>query len=215
LANRSIRVLLADDHAMFRQGVSEMLSTDGEIEVVGEAENGQEAVALARRLEPDVVLLDVEMPGMGAKEALEIMLGNSPSPRVIIVTMHDDPGLVRELIGLGASAYLVKSATIEELHTAVHTAASSPARDVIIRPETLENPAAADGISGRELEVLLMVARGMSNQQIAVSLHLSEATIKRHLANIYPRIGVSSRGEAVRMALSKEWIRPRDITDVN
>ena len=215
MANRSISVLLADDHAMFRQGVSEMLSTDGEIEVVGEAENGQEAVALARRLEPDVVLLDVEMPGMGAKEAMEIMLGNSPSPRVIIVTMHDDPGLVRELIGLGASAYLVKSATIEELHTAVHTAASSPARDVIIRPETLENPAAADGISGRELEVLLMVARGMSNQQIAVSLHLSEATIKRHLANIYPRIGVSSRGEAVRMALSKEWIRPRDITDVN
>jgi DNA-binding NarL/FixJ family response regulator len=215
LANRSIRVLLADDHAMFRQGVSEMLSTDGEIEVVGEAENGQEAVALARRLEPDVVLLDVEMPGMGAKEAMEIMLGNSPSPRVIIVTMHDDPGLVRELIGLGASAYLVKSATIEELHTAVHTAASSTARDVIIRPETLENPAAADGISGRELEVLLMVARGMSNQQIAISLHLSEATIKRHLANIYPRIGVSSRGEAVRMALSKEWIRPRDITDVN
>jgi DNA-binding NarL/FixJ family response regulator len=215
LANRNIRVLLADDHAMFRQGVSEMLSTDGEIEVVGEAENGQEAVVLARRLEPDVVLLDVEMPGMGAKEAMEIMLGNSPSPRVIIVTMHDDPGLVRELIGLGASAYLVKSATIEELHTAVHTAASSPARDVIIRSETLENPAAADGISGRELEVLLMVARGMSNQQIAISLHLSEATIKRHLANIYPRIGVSSRGEAVRMALSKEWISPRDITDVN
>jgi DNA-binding NarL/FixJ family response regulator len=215
LAHRSIRVLLADDHAMFRQGVSEMLSTDGEIEVVGEAENGKEAVVLARRLEPDVVLLDVEMPGMGAKEAMEIMLGNSPSPRVIIVTMHDDPGLVRELIGLGASAYLVKSATIEELHTAVHTAASSPAADVIIRPETLENPAAADGISRRELEVLLMVARGMSNQQIAISLHLSEATIKRHLANIYPRIGVSSRGEAVRMALSKAWISPRDITESN
>jgi DNA-binding NarL/FixJ family response regulator len=213
LANRSIRVLLADDHAMFRQGIREMLSTDGEIEVVGEAENGREAVALARRLEPDVVLLDVEMPGMGAKEAMEIMLGNSPSPRVIIVTMHDDPRLVRELIGLGATAYLVKSATIEELHTAVHTAASSPAGDVIIRPETLENPAAADGISGRELEVLLMVARGMSNQQIAISLHLSEATIKRHLANIYPKMGVSSRGEAVRKALSRGWISPRDITD--
>jgi DNA-binding NarL/FixJ family response regulator len=216
LAAANIRVLLADDHAMFRQGIREMLSTDEEIEVVGEAENGRVAVALAERLRPDVVLLDVEMPVMGARETMEGMIRNSsPSPRVIIVTMHDDPRLVRELIGLGASAYLVKSATIEELHTAVHTAASSPARDVIIRPETLKNPAAADGISGRELEVLLMVARGMSNQQIAVSLHLSEATIKRHLANIYPRIGVSSRGEAVRMALSKEWIRPRDITDVN
>jgi DNA-binding NarL/FixJ family response regulator len=213
LVNRSIRVLLADDHAMFRQGVSEMLSTDEEIEVVGEAENGLEAVALARRLEPDVVLLDVEMPVMGAKEAMERMLENSPSPRVIIVTMHDDPGLVRDLIGLGASAYLVKNATIEELHTAVHTAASSPAGNVIIPPKTLRNSAEADGLSRRELEVLLLVARGMSNQQIAISLHLSEATIKRHLANIYPRIGVSSRGEAVRMALSREWISSRDITD--
>jgi DNA-binding NarL/FixJ family response regulator len=215
LEDARIRVLLADDHAMFRQGVKEMLTTDEGIEVIGEAENGKEAVALAERLEPDVVLLDVEMPVMGARVAMEQMLQNSPSPRVIIVTMHDDPGLVRELIGLGASAYLVKSATIEELHTAVHTAASSPASNVVISPETLQNTAKAEGLSGRELEVLLMVARGMSNQQIANSLYLSEATVKRHLANIYPRIGVSSRGEAVRMALSKEWITPSDITELN
>jgi DNA-binding NarL/FixJ family response regulator len=216
LAAANIRVLLADDHAMFRQGIREMLSTDEEIEVVGEAENGRVAVALAERLRPDVVLLDVEMPVMGARETMEGMIRNSsPSPRVIIVTMHDDPRLVRELIGLGASAYLVKSATIEELLTAVHIAASSPPGDAIILPKTPENPAEADGLSRRELEVLLMVARGMSNQQIAVSLHLSEATVKRHLANVYPKIGVSSRGEAVRTALSKEWISPRDITEVN
>jgi DNA-binding NarL/FixJ family response regulator len=213
LAGAKTRVLLADDHAMFRQGVREMLSTDEGIEVVGEAENGREAVELAERLRPDVVLLDVEMPVMGAREAMERMLDKAPVPRVIIVTMHDDPRLVRELIGLGATAYLVKSATIEELHTAVHTAASSPAGDVIIPPSTLGNPAEDDGLSRRELEVLLMVARGMSNHQIAISLHLSEATVKRHLANIYPKIGVSSRGEAVRMALSKAWISPRDITD--
>jgi DNA-binding NarL/FixJ family response regulator len=206
-------VLLADDHAMFRQGVKEMLITDEGIEVVGEAENGKEAVALAERLEPDVVLLDVEMPVMGAREAMERILENPSSPRVIIVTMHDDPGLVRELIGLGASAYLVKSATIEELHTAVHTAASSPPGNVVIPPSTLRDPAGAGGLSRRELEVLLMVARGMSNNQIAVSLYLSEATVKRHLANVYPKIGVSSRGEAVRMALSKGWISPRDITN--
>ena len=164
MGDNRIRVLLADDHAMFRQGVREMLTTDEEIEVVGEAENGKEAVALVRKLAPDVVLLDVEMPVMGAREAMESILENPSSPRVIIVTMHDDPGLVRELIGLGASAYLVKSATIEELHTAVHTAASSPQVNMIVRPRTLENPAEADGLSGRELEVLLMVARGMSNQ---------------------------------------------------
>lgn len=217
MADNRIRVLLADDHAMFRQGIKEMLSTDEEIEVVGEAENGRQAVALARELGPDVVILDVEMPVMGAKQAMERMLENSPPPRVVIVTMYDDPGLVRELIGLGAVAYLVKSATIEELHTAVHTAANSPVgpeEDVVIvaPPKAFEDPVKSDGLSERELEVLLMVARGMSNHQIAISLHLSEATIKRHLANIYPRIGVSSRGEAVRKALSKKWISARDIT---
>src|SRR5215208_1842765 len=192
-----------------------MLSTDEEIEVVGEVGNGQEAVALVEKLTPDVVLLDVEMPVMGAKQAMERMLENSPSPRVVIVTMYD-PRLVRELIGLGAVAYLVKSATMEELHAAVHTAANSPTgpdKDVVIvaPPKVFRNPAEVDGLSGRELEVLLMVARGMSNHQIAVSLHLSQATIKRHLANIYPRIGVSFRGEAVRKALSKEWISTSDI----
>lgn len=216
MTNRRIRVLLADDHAMFRQGIREMLSTDEGIEVVGEAENGREAVALAKKLRPDVVLLDVEMPVMGAKQAMEIMLENSPFPRVVIVTMYDDPRLVRELIGLGAVAYLVKSATMEELHAAVHTAANSPTgpgKDVIIVAPPMAFRDRADGLSERELEVMLMVARGMSNYQIAISLHLSEATIKRHLANIYPKIGVSSRGEAVREALSKKWISPRDITD--
>jgi len=216
LEAKSIRVLLADDHAMFRQGIREMLSTDEGIEVVGEAQNGQEAVTLVQELRPDVVLLDVEMPVMGAKQAMERMLESSPLPRVVIVTMYDDPRLVRELIGLGAVAYLVKSATIEELHAAVHTAANSPLGDgdavIVVSPHTFRDPAEADGLSERELEVLLMVARGMSNQQIATSLHLSEATVKRHLANIYPRIGVSSRGEAVRKALSRRWISARDIT---
>ena len=211
-------MLLADDHAMFRQGIKEMLSTDEEIEVVGEAGDGLEAVALARELRPNVVLLDVEMPVMGAKQAMERMLENSPPPRVVIVTMYDDPRLVRELIGLGAVAYLVKSATMEELHAAVHAAANSPVgpeKDVLIvaPPKAFRNAAEDDGLSERELEVLLMVARGMSNHQVAVSLHLSEATIKRHLANIYPRIGVSSRGEAVSKALSKKWISARDITN--
>src|SRR5215207_5847413 len=153
---------------MFRQGIKDMLSTDEEIEIVGEAENGREAVALAGELAPDVVLLDVEMPIMGAKQAMESMLENSPPPRVVIVTMYDDPRLVRELIGLGTVAYLVQSATMEELHTGVHTAANSPTgpdKDIVIvaPPKAFSVSAEADGLSERELEVLLMVARGMSN----------------------------------------------------
>src|SRR3712207_5442115 len=190
---------------MFRQGVREMLRTDEEIEVVGEAQNGRQAAALAEELRPDVVLLDVEMPIMGAGEAMGRMLANPPAPRVIIVTMHEEPRLVRELIGLGASAYLVKSATIEELHAAVHAAAESPPGSeegviIIAPPSAFEDRDEADGPSGRELEVLLLAARGMSNRQIASSLHLSEATVKRHLANVYQKMGVSSRGEAVRVA---------------
>ena len=217
-----VRVLLADDHTMFRQGLREMLSTDGAIDVVGQADNGEEAVALARRLRPDVVVLDVEMPVMGAEEAIGPILRISPPPGIVVVTMHDDPRLVRRLLALGASAYLVKSASMQELISAVRTAAEAPEeggpRDenvVMVVPRSrLEKveEGGTDDLSHRELEVLLLVARGLSNRQVAQALHLSEATVKRHLANIYPRIGVSSRGEATRKALSEGWISALDLT---
>src|SRR5215216_459940 len=110
-----IRVLLADDHTMFRQGLKEMLSTDGEIEVVGEAGNGRDAVTLARERKPDVVVLDVEMPVMGAAEAMEIMLKASPRPRILIVTMFDSPRLVRARLAQRASGYVGKSGALKEI----------------------------------------------------------------------------------------------------
>ena len=219
-----IRVVLADDHTMFRQGLKEMLATYGGIEVVGEAENGAEAVKLAREVRPDVVILDVEMPVMGAEEAMDQLLRFSPPPRVVIVTMHDDPRLVRELFGRGASAYLVKSASLKELIAAVRTAAEAPATSshdenvVMVVPreafERAERATEEGGLSARELEILLLVARGLSNRQIALSLRVAEATVKRHLANLYPKMGVGSRGEATRKALSEGWISARDVTTV-
>ena len=216
---RPIRVLLADDHTMFRQGLKEMLTTDEGIEVVGEAENGEETLKLAQEMLPDVLILDVDMPVMGAREVLERLVRISPMPRVVIATMYDDPRLVRELLGLGASAYLVKSASLEELLAAVHAAAKDPEEPhdenvVLVLPrETLEKVESGtdEKLSARELEILLLVARGMSNRQVAQALMLSEATVKRHLANLYPKMSVNSRGEATRKALLEGYISAREV----
>jgi DNA-binding NarL/FixJ family response regulator len=217
-----IRVVVADDHTMFRQGLREMLSTDEGIEVVGEAENGREAVARVEEQKPDVAILDVEMPLMGAAEAMEKMLMLPTPPKVLIVTMHDHPRLVRELLARGASGYLLKSASLEELVAAVRAAAvkdSSGAHGenfiVAVPRGTLERGEERRGEepSGRELEILLLAARGLSNRQIAASLSLSEATVKRHLANLYAKMKVGSRGEATRKALSEGWFTTQQMTE--
>jgi DNA-binding NarL/FixJ family response regulator len=218
--NGPIRVLLADDHTMFRQGIKDMLATDDDITVVGEAENGAEALMLIRETLPDVVVLDVDMPVMGAREVLEHLVDITPMPKVVVVTMYDDSRLVRELLGLGATAYLVKSASLEELLAAVHTAAQEPEEPhdenvlLVLPRETLEKVESGtdEKLSARELEILLLVARGLSNRQVANTLSLSEATVKRHLANLYPKLNVNSRGEATRKALSEGWISTRDVT---
>jgi len=213
-------VLLADDHAMVREGMSEMLSTEEDIQVVGEAENGQEAVELVRKLKPDVVILDIEMPVMGAQAALTRMLRISPLPKVIIVTVFADSRLVRELLGRGASAYLSKSASTQDLITTVKSVARGQYEDNVILSvprgalDAAEDNAAGDessSLSRREMEVLLSVVRGMSNKQAAEKLHLSVITVKRNLSNIYEKLNVSSRGEATRKAISEGWISSWDV----
>lgn len=209
-----IRVVLCDDHQLFRHGLAEMLTLADDIEVAGEANTHEGAAQIVSQQSPDVVLLDLEMPGGRAEETILRMLRLPRPPGVIIVTMHDEPRLIRRFIGMGASAYLPKSATLEELLDAVRNAAASPqsppgepgARGVVPREVLEDVQGHADGLSERELEILLQAARGMSNQQIAASLHLSEATVKRHLANVYGKIGVGSRTEATQKALANGWI---------
>lgn len=211
---RPIRVLLVDDHQLFREGIAEIFAAEKEIEVVGEAENGSEAVVLAGREKPDVVLLDVEMPVMGAEAAIGRLLQASPLSRVIVLTMHDDPRLVRSFLELGAHAYIVKDATREELLTAVRAVNRSGDRVVLSvsrgtasRLESKEK----EILSSRELELLLLVTKAMSNRQIAFHLHISEGTVKRHLTNIYSKLGVSSRTDAAKKALSSGLIALRDL----
>ena len=212
-----IRVLLADDHTLFRQGLAELLASYERLQIVGEVPNDQEALRLAQENKPDVVIMQVQMPFERAKESLLKMREISPPPKVILVTMFEEPRYVRELTNLGASAYVLKSASIEHLIGAVRAAVFDPeGRHVVVGMprEALEEATEGSGgvLSAREMEILLLVARGLSNHQIAGALTLSEATVKRHLANAYPKMGVSSRSEAVRKALFEEWITIQDIT---
>ena len=216
-ASGPIRVLLADDHTMFRQGLARILASYGGMEVVAEVPNDAEALELARELSPDVVVMQVQMPFERAVATLQAMRTFPHPPKVVIVTMFESPRYVRELTGVGASAYVLKTSSSEHLVAAVRTAALDPkSENAVVGMPTgmLEGTKeGADGIiSPRELEILLLAARGLSNDRIASSLHLSKATVKRHFANLYPKMGVHSRGEAMREALLREWITIEEVT---
>lgn len=213
-----IRILLADDHAMVREGMAEMLTATEGIEVVGQAENGREALALIRELEPDVVILDVEMPIMGAQAVLRRLCEIPSPPKVVIATVFANNSLMRELVNLGASAYLVKNASMEDLITTVRSVAGSQRKEeqVILAMPRDAMEAADDNsespLSRRETEILLWAARGMSNRQIGEASHLSETTVKRHLSNVYAKLEVGSRTEAIHKAISEDWISVWDVS---
>ena len=141
----------------------------------------------------------------------------SPPPKVVIVTMFEEPSYIGELMRLGASAYLLKSVSVEHLIGAIRAAVLDPEGQHVVvgmPPEMIEEAQGGSGgvLSAREMEILILLSRGLSNRRIASSLGVSEATVKRHLANSYPKMGVSSRGEAVRKALFEEWITIQDFT---
>jgi DNA-binding NarL/FixJ family response regulator len=216
-ANGPIRVLLADDHTMFRQGLAGILASYGDMEVIAEVPNDGEGLQLARELSPDVVIMQVQMPFERAKQTLKAMRSFEDPPKVVIVTMFESPRYIRELTRVGASAYVLKTASSEHLVAAVRVAVLDPksANVVVGMPRGMlegTEDGAESVLSGRELEILLLAARGLSNGQIASSLYLSEGTVKRHLANIYLKMGVSSRGEASREALTREWITIEEVT---
>ena len=206
-----IRVLLADDHTLFRRGLAVLLASYEGLQIIAEVPNDEEALRLAQKEKPDVVIMQVQMPFERAKESLMKMRDISPAPKVVIVTMFEDPRYVRELMKLGASAYLLKSVSVEHLTGAIRAAVFDPEGHHVVvgMPQAMVEDA-KDGtegvLSAREMEILVLVARGLSNRGIARSLRISATTVKRHLANAYPKMGVSSSREAVRKALYEEWI---------
>src|SRR5215212_3882901 len=213
-----IRVLLADDHTMFRQGLAGILASYGGVEVVGEVPNDEEALRLAGELSPDVVIMQVQMPFQSAKQTLRQMRAFPDPPKVVIVTMFDSPRYLRRLTGVVASAYLPKPSSAEHLVAAVRAAALDPSSEnaVVGMPRSMlegTQGGVESVLSARELEILILAARGLSNHQIASSLYLSEGTVKRHLANVYQKMGVGSRGRASREALLRDWITIEDVTE--
>src|SRR5215216_1557604 len=202
---------------MFREGLAGILASYGGMEVVAEAPNDAEALRLAQELSPDVVIMQVQMPFGKAIETLEAMRSFSDPPKVVIVTMFESPGYLRGLTGVGASAYLLKTSSSEHLVAAIRAAVLDPKSEnaVVGMPrEMLEGTeeGVESVLSARELEILLLAARGLSNHQIASSLYLSEATVKRHLANVFQKMGVGSRAQASRQALLREWITIEEVT---
>ena len=213
-----IKVLLADDHTMFREGLASLLTAYGGLEVVAQVTNDEGAIELARELKPDVVIMQVQVPFEKAKVALDRMRALQPAPKVIIVTMFEDPALMREFLKLGASGYVLKSSSTTQLIGAIRVAAfASEEENIVIGlPRQLleEAEGGSEGVlSVRELEILLLAARGMSNRQIATRVRLAEGTVKRHLTNTYHKMRVGSRGEAARKALQEEWITLSEITE--
>ncbi len=218
MENRATTVLLADDHTMFREGLAKLLTAYGGLEVVGETANDDGAVALAREKKPDVVVMEALVPFEEARGFLDEMRRVEPRPKVIIVTMFDDPAMMRNFLRLGVSGYVLKSSSTTQLVSAIRAAAFAPERGNVVvgMPRTMleeteggpESP-----LSVRELEILLLASRGLSNRQIAARVHLTEGTVKRHLSNTYHKMGVGSRGEAARKALQEDWITVGEITD--
>ena len=215
-----IRVLLVDDQALVRDGFRMILEAQEDIEVVGEAANGQDGVRLARELGPDVVLMDIRMPGLDGLEATRRLLARAGETRVLILTTFDVNEYVYEALKAGASGFLLKDSPRGQLLHAVRTVASGdelldPAitRRLIEeftrrRPRADGVPEALRALTERELDVLRLVARGLSNAEIASELYLSEATVKTHVAHVLQKLRLRDRVQAVVAAYETGLVQP-------
>lgn len=212
----AVRLMLADDHRMLREGLRRSLSEEG-FDVVGEAADGEEAVRLAGQLLPDVVLMDVTMPGVGGVEATRRLQLSHPQIRVVMLTMHADESVVADALRAGAVGYLVKDCSTDEIADAIRQAASD---DASLSPELAgamlaevrridpEQPDESDRIvTKREVEVLQLIADGCSTPEVAEQLFISQKTVKNHLASIYHKLDARDRTQAVLQAVRMGIVR--------
>jgi DNA-binding NarL/FixJ family response regulator len=208
----SVRVIVADDQGLVREGLLTLLAGAPDIEPVGAAANGEEAVALAARHRPDVVLMDLRMPVLDGVEATRRIRSAQPDTEVVVLTTHADEASILDALNAGARGYLTKDAGIAEISRAVHAAADHQALlDPVVQSRLLEAASAAarpaarpgplpDDLTPREAEVLSLIARGLSNAEIAATLVVSDATVKTHINHVFAKIGARDRAQAVHYA---------------
>lgn len=209
--SEKIRVLITDNHAMVRNGLMMFLQSYTDIELVGEASNGYEAVMMCNTLHPDIVLMDLLMPEMDGVTATSTIVQAHPNIRVIALTSFNEDQLIYEALKAGIVAYLLKDCTADELVAAIrnaHAGKTTIAPDImqaVLR--VADNPATREyHLSERERDVLKLVVRGFSNRQIAANLTLSESTIKFHVSNILAKLGIATRAEAVALAIQHKLV---------
>ncbi|HZG67938.1 MAG TPA: response regulator transcription factor [Herpetosiphonaceae bacterium] len=208
----AIRVLLADDHVVVRKGVREFLEEEPDIEVVGEAGDGQQAVDMALALQPDVVVMDIQMPVLSGADATRRIRATAPNVRVLVLTAYDDDPYIFGLLEAGATGYVLKTAESREIIRAIRAIAAGqsmtdPAIMARLIARMSQPVGSSETLSERELDVLRLAARGLTNKQISRDLTISDRTVQNHLANIYAKLQVASRTEAVTVALQRGLIR--------
>lgn len=205
-----IRLIIADDHPVVRDGLRAMLDTQPDIEVVGEVGTGAEAVSMVRSLQPDVVLMDLQMPEMDGASATRHIRSEHEDVQVLVLTTYDTDADISRAVEAGATGYLLKDAHREDLFNGVRLAArgeSVLSPGVASRVLGRMRAPAEESLSTREIEVLGAVARGLSNRSVARELHISEATVKTHLLHVFAKLGVDDRTAAVTVALERGIIR--------
>ncbi|MDX9866213.1 MAG: response regulator transcription factor [Anaerolineaceae bacterium] len=210
---QTIKVLIIDDHAMVRRGLSTFLKVRPELELVGEGSSGEEALRLCQALQPDVVLMDLKMPGMDGVMATRIITEKYPCIRIIVLTSFQEEDLIRKALGAGAISYLLKNVSAEELTKAIQSAHAGfstltrEAMEALARPTsetTLDAPVA--DLTRRELEVLALMVAGLTNPDIAERLVVSRSTVKAHVSNILGKLNAANRSEAVSIALKHKLL---------
>lgn len=211
MADKVIRVMIVDDHAVVRGGLSKFLMVNPDLELVGEAESGEEAIILAQRLRPDVVLMDLKMGGMDGVTATRQVREKCPGCRVIVLTSFAEDNMVQGALQAGAIGYLLKNVTVAELAAAIRSAyagrmtLSSEATEALVH-STTQPVVKGDDLTDREREVLALLVEGLSNQEIADRLFLGIGTVKFHVRNIYSKLGVDNRVAAVTLAMQRHLV---------